>query len=144
MITAPTGTSSRTEAARARRSAACIPVRSLGDGVPLRTGPLGDRRRACASRRWSSVALHPDGVALVEVPFEQLQRDRVLQLALDHPLERTGAVDRVVALRRASSSRASGVTSSSRCRAASSSSSCAQLEVHDLRPGPRGSAAGRR
>ena len=44
-------------------------------------------------------ALHPDGVALVELALQQLERDRVLQLALDHPLERPGAVDRIVALR---------------------------------------------
>src|SRR5262245_66106203 len=95
MITAPTGTSSRTEAARARRSAACIPVRSLGDGVPLRTGHLGDRG-ALDQAQVVAFALHPHGIALVEGPFEHFQRDRVLQLALDHPLERPGAVDRVV------------------------------------------------
>ena len=47
-----------------------------------------------------AVALDPDGVALAEVALQQLQRDRVLQLALDHPLERPGAVHRIVALRR--------------------------------------------
>src|SRR3954454_12823313 len=96
MITAPTGTSSLTEAARARRSAACIPVKSLGDGVPLRTGHLGDDG-AVSQVQVVALALHPHGVAFVEGPLEHLQRNRVLQLALDHPLERPGAVDRVVA-----------------------------------------------
>src|SRR6185437_8183263 len=98
-ITAPIGTSSRTAAARARRSAACIPARSLGEGVPLRTGALGRGRRADEAQVLAR-ALDPDGVALVEVPFQQLEGDRVLQLALDHPLERARAVDRVVALGR--------------------------------------------
>src|SRR5687768_24019 len=90
MITAPTGTSSRTDAARARRSAACIPARSLGDGVPLRTDHLG-----CGDALHQAEAVpHPldlDGLALVEVPLQQLERDRVLQLALDDALERAGA-----------------------------------------------------
>src|SRR6476660_9316139 len=91
MMTAPTGTSSRTEAARARRSAACIPARSLGDGVPLRTGLLGDRG-ALAQPQVVALARHPHRIALVEGAFEHLQRDGVLQLPLDHSLERTRAV----------------------------------------------------
>src|SRR5437762_11751379 len=98
-ITAPIGTSSRTEAARARRMAACIPCRSLGDGVPLRTGALrrggGPDEPEVLAR-----ALHADGIAFVEVALQQLQRDRVLQLALDDPLEGPRAIDRVVALGR--------------------------------------------
>src|SRR5215211_9548749 len=97
-MTAPTGTSSRTEAARARRSAACIPCRSPGDGVPLRTGTLG-RGRDPDHAEVLAGALHADGVTLEELPVEQLERERALQLALDDPLERTGAVDRIVALR---------------------------------------------
>ena len=38
-----------------------------------------------------------DGVAVVDVAFEQLRRQRVLQAALDHPLQRPRAVDRIVA-----------------------------------------------
>src|SRR3954449_6459998 len=95
MITAPTGTSSRTEAARARRSAACIPVKSLGDGVPLRTGALGDRG-ALGQPQVVAFAGHPHRIALMEGAFEHLQGDGVLQLALDHPLERAGAVPRIV------------------------------------------------
>src|SRR5688500_5671282 len=98
-MTAPTGTSSRTEAARASRSAACIPVRSLGDGVPLRTRYLRDGRRV-HPRQFVTVALHPDGISLLEVSLPQLQGDAVLQLALDAPLERPRPVDRIVALLR--------------------------------------------
>ena len=39
----------------------------------------------------------PDRVALGELALEQLQRQPVDELALDHPLERPGAVGRVVA-----------------------------------------------
>src|SRR5688572_29064234 len=99
MITAPTGTSSRTDAARARRRAACIPVRSLGDGVPLRTRHLPDGR-GMNQLEVVAVAYHPDRVALVETALQQLQRDAVLQLALDDPLERPRAVQRIVALLR--------------------------------------------
>src|SRR5919112_223707 len=101
ITTAPTGTSSRTEAARANRRAASIPARSLGDGVPLRTGHLGNCGRRGIQppeREPVAVPLHPDGIALVEVPLQQLQRDRILQQPLDHPLERTSAVYRIVAL----------------------------------------------
>src|SRR5688572_24149112 len=98
-ITAPTGTSSRTEAARARRSAACIPVRSLGEGVPLRTRHLRDGGRVHQLQR-VAVPLHPDGISFPEGPFQQLERDPVLELALDDPLERPGAVHRIVALLR--------------------------------------------
>src|SRR3954467_6326128 len=90
ITTAPTGTSSRTEAARARRRAASIPARSLGDGVPLRTGQLGHhwaRRLGSLEPEPVSVAFHPNGVSVVEVPFQQLEGDRVLQQPLDHPLE---------------------------------------------------------
>src|SRR6476660_1693169 len=77
-ITAPIGTSSRTEAARASRSAACIPCRSLGDGVPLRTDAL--RRRSGPNEpEVLARALGADGVALVEVALQQRQRDRILQ-----------------------------------------------------------------
>src|SRR5918996_5541367 len=96
-ITAPTGTSSRTDAARARRSAACMPARSLGDGVPLRTDHLRYARRA-DQLEIVTVALHPDRVPLVEGAFQQLQRDAVLQLPLDYALQRARAVDRIVAL----------------------------------------------
>ena len=41
-----------------------------------------------------------DRVAIVERPFEHLERDRILKLALNDPLERSRAVDRIVALRR--------------------------------------------
>src|SRR6476469_8833147 len=98
-ITAPIGTSSRTEAARASRSAACIPSRSLGDGVPLRTGALRRGGRPDEAEVLPR-PLGADGVALVEVALQQLQRDRVLQLALDDPLERARAIHRIVALRR--------------------------------------------
>src|SRR4051794_22070596 len=97
-MTAPTGISSRTDAARARRNAACMPCRSLGDGVPLRTGALGDGG-AAHEPQVIACALDADGVALVEVAFEQLEGDWVLQLALDDPFERPRAVDRIVALR---------------------------------------------
>src|SRR6476660_6807409 len=96
-ITAPIGTSSRTEAARASRSAACIPARSLGDGVPLRTGALGRGGRPDEAQVLAR-PLHPDGIALVEFALEQLERDRVLELALNDPLERPRAVHRIVAL----------------------------------------------
>src|SRR4051794_30744075 len=99
ITTAPTGTSSRTEAARARRRAASIPARSLGEGVPLRTGQLGNHRaRGLDSLEPEpvSVALRPNNVALVEIPFQKLERDGILQQALDHPLEGTRPVDRIV------------------------------------------------
>src|SRR5712671_7324014 len=38
-----------------------------------------------------------DGLALLDAAFEDQRRQRVLQAALDHPLERPRAVDRVVA-----------------------------------------------
>src|SRR5918996_643699 len=98
-ITAPTGTSSRTDAARARRRAACIPARSLGDGVPLRTRQLRNGRRV-NQREVVTVAYDPDRVSLVEPALQQLQRDAVLQLALNDALERSRAVDRIVALLR--------------------------------------------
>src|SRR3954452_5642725 len=99
ITTAPTGTSSRTEAARARRRAASIPAKSLGDGVPLRTGQLGHhraRRLGSLKPEPVSVAFHPDSVALVEVSFQELERNGVLQQPLDHPLEWTRPIDRVV------------------------------------------------
>src|ERR687895_1762352 len=101
MTTAPTGISSRTEAARASRSAACIPVRSLGEGVPLRTGHLWDRPRSplcLLEPQRLPVPLHPDYVALVEVALEELQRDRVLQQPLNDALERTSAIYGIVSL----------------------------------------------
>src|SRR3954471_9263754 len=79
--TAPTGTSSRTDAARARRSAACIPVRSLGEGVPLRTDHhLGLPRSPLDPLKAELVALpfNPNGVALAEVSLQQLQGNWVL------------------------------------------------------------------
>src|SRR6476646_2365615 len=97
-ITAPIGTSSRTDAARARRSAACMPCRSLGDGVPLRTGALGGRSHPGKAQMLVR-SLGANGVALVEVALENLERDRVLELALDHALERPSPVYRIVALR---------------------------------------------
>ena len=36
-----------------------------------------------------------DGVAVLDAAFEDLRRQRVLQAALDHPLERPGAVDQI-------------------------------------------------
>src|SRR4051812_9554228 len=38
-----------------------------------------------------------DGVAVLDAALEDLRRQRVLQAALDHPLQRPRAVDRVVA-----------------------------------------------
>src|SRR6476620_603307 len=90
ITTAPTGISSRTEAARARRRAASIPAKSLGDGVPLRTGQLGNhlaRRLDSVESEPVSVAFHPNSVTLMEVSFQKLERDGVLQQPLDHPLE---------------------------------------------------------
>src|SRR4051812_33981568 len=100
--TAPTGTSSRTEAARARRSAASIPVRSLGEGVPLRTDHLRLPRSPLDPLEPELVAapFNADGVALAEVSLQQLQGDGVLKSPLDDTLERTSAIHRVVALRR--------------------------------------------
>src|SRR5919109_1370788 len=72
-ITAPTGTSSRTEAARARRSAASIPVRSLGEGVPLRTGHRGLR----------GPELEAQMVAVAVLPGERPEDDDVV-----HPVEK--------------------------------------------------------
>src|SRR5690606_11781093 len=97
MITAPTGTSSRTEAARASRSACSMPVRSAGDGVPLRTDRLGERRQPL-EHEVISVAGDPYGIALVIASLEQLERDRILQQPLNYPLQRSRAVHRVVAL----------------------------------------------
>src|SRR5581483_11000303 len=96
-ITAPIGTSSRTLAARASRSAASMPARSAGEGVPLRT----DRLRHPGLPREPQavpVALHPDDVPVPVLALEHLERDGVLQQALDHPLERPRPVHRVVAL----------------------------------------------
>src|SRR2546423_12071475 len=97
MMTAPIGTSSLTDAALASLRAACIPVRSLGDGVPLRTCHL---RHGRAPREPEMVAraLDADRVALPEIALQDFEGDRVLQLPLNDPLERTGAVDRVVSL----------------------------------------------
>ena len=47
-----------------------------------------------------SSPIHPDRVPLAKSSFEHLERDRILKLALDHPLERPRTIDRVVALRR--------------------------------------------
>ena len=44
------------------------------------------------------VGVDADGVAVEEFAGEQLQGERVLDLLLDRPLQRPGAVDRVVAL----------------------------------------------
>ena len=41
--------------------------------------------------------IHQNVIAVVHVAFEDLQRQRVLQIMLDGPLERTRAVDRVEA-----------------------------------------------
>src|SRR4051812_26457263 len=101
ITTAPTGTSSRTEAARARRRAASIPTRSPGDGVPLRTSQLGHhraRRLGSLEPEPVSVASPPNGVSVVEVPPQQLEGDRVLQPPLDHSLEWARPIDRVVSL----------------------------------------------
>src|ERR1700730_16955295 len=38
-----------------------------------------------------------DGLAFLDTAFEDQRRQRVLQAALDHPLERPGAIDRIVA-----------------------------------------------
>src|SRR5687768_1283788 len=99
--TAPTGTSSRTAAARASRSAASMPVRSAGDGVPLRTGRLGRGRVGRGRVREGEVPIeradHDRGAFRI-LPFQQLEGDRILQLPLDHALERPGAVDRVIPL----------------------------------------------
>src|SRR5688500_6593054 len=86
--TAPTGTSSRTEAARASRRAFCIPVRSLGDGVPLRTGHDGFRRCLCdlLEPQMVAIPLDPDRVAFVEIALQQLQGDGILEQPLNHPL----------------------------------------------------------
>src|SRR5215208_4235159 len=99
ITTAPTGTSSRTEAALASRRAASIPARSPGDGVPLRTGHFWHCRRASLQSLESqhvSLPFDSDGVALVEVALQQLERDRVLQQPLDHPLQRPGSIHRIV------------------------------------------------
>src|SRR5690349_19071649 len=63
------------------------------------TGPLG-RRLHGREAQVVSGALGTHRISLVEPSLEQLQRDRVLELALDDPLERPRAVDRIVALRR--------------------------------------------
>src|SRR6476661_7150607 len=129
-ITAPIGISSRTEAARARRSAACIPSRSLGDGVPLRTGALG-RGGGPDEAEVLPRLLGADSVTLVEVALEQLQRDRVLQLALDDALERASAIDRIVAL---GGQQLLGLGSDFEPEVASREQriEMAQLDVHDL------------
>src|SRR3954453_15778955 len=93
-ITAPIGTSSRTEAARASRRAACMPCRSLGEGVPLRTGALGYRGRPHEPQVVAGT-LGAHRIALLEIPLQQLQGDRVLQLPLDDALERSRAVHRI-------------------------------------------------
>src|SRR5688500_6497781 len=104
MMTAPTGTSPRRAAARARRSAASMPARSAGDGVPLRTHRLGRASSHGSGSRHAreleaAIAdVHPNDVPLLVASFQQLERDRILEQPLDHPLERTGAVDRIVAL----------------------------------------------
>jgi len=61
------------EAARASRSAASIPARSLGEGVPLRTGHLWHRRRAPfkpLEAQHVPIPRHPNRVALVEVALQ--------------------------------------------------------------------------
>src|SRR5437867_1505088 len=101
-MTAPMGTSSRTEPARASRSAACIPVRSLGEGVPLRTDHLGLPRSPLDPLEPELVALPLDanGIAIVEISLQKLEGDGILQPPLDHALERTSPVDRIVAFGR--------------------------------------------
>src|SRR3954454_20030854 len=101
ITTAPTGTSSRTEAARARRRAASIPTSSPGDGAPFGTSQRGHhraRRLGSLEPEPVSVAFHPNGVSVVEVPLQQLEGDRVLQQPLNHPLEWAGPIDWVVSL----------------------------------------------
>ena len=68
--------------------------------MPLRTDHLGLPRFALDPLELQVVAFprHPDGVAVVEVPLQQLECDRILQPPLDHALERTGSVDWIVPL----------------------------------------------
>src|SRR6185312_5638712 len=98
-MTAPTGISSRTDAARASRRAACMPCKSLGEGVPLRTGALGHRGRPHETQMVAG-ALDAHRIALLEIPLQQLEGDGVLQLPLDDALERSRTIHRVEALRR--------------------------------------------
>src|SRR2546425_4540169 len=94
---APTGTSSGLAASLAWAGAASIPARSAGS----RTSRFRCARRHALERERITVLrpIHADPIALGELPFEHRERERVLQQPLDRPLERPGAVHRVVALR---------------------------------------------
>src|SRR3954465_8660789 len=100
ITTAPTGTSSRTEPARASRSAACIPVRSLGEAVPLRTDHLGLPGAPLDSvePQLVALALDPNGVAVPKVALRQLGGDGVFQPPLDDALQRSRSIDWIVSL----------------------------------------------
>src|ERR1041385_2420728 len=95
--TQPTGTSSRTAAARARRSACSIPARSCAVGVPLRNRA---RPLPAPPGEGDLVPLGPDDDDIPGSvrPLELLHRQRVLQATLDHPLDGARPVDRIVPL----------------------------------------------
>src|SRR5882724_4257350 len=94
---APTGTSSRTEAARASRRAPSMPARSPGEGWPLRTHQL---RHAGTEGKPQSITLplHPNDVTRTVASLQQLERNRILQQPLNGPLEGPGPEDRIVPL----------------------------------------------
>src|SRR6185295_10090221 len=96
---APTGTSSRTEAASARRRAPSMPARSPGEGWPLRTHRL---RQARTTRESQSVTLtlDPNNVTRTILALQDLERNRILQQPLNGALEGPGSENRIVSLLR--------------------------------------------
>ena len=73
-----------------------MPVRSAGDGVPLRTDHLGLSRPPLDSLEPQilAVALDPDDVALVEVALQQLEARRVVPVVgVDVGVQRAGIDD---------------------------------------------------
>ena len=91
-------------------------ARSTGVNRPARRLPA--LRRTGARTRARRPGVRDDGVALREPPFEELERERVLDQALDRALQRPRAVRRVPALLREQLLRRS-VTSRSIRRSAS-------------------------
>ena len=65
--------------------------------APWSSPESGGRRLGLFEHEVAVAGLDPDRVALGELALEQLQREAVDELALDHPLQRPGAVDGVVA-----------------------------------------------